>query len=164
MPVESELTAAFADAARHELREAAEQVRHCVAQLTDDDIWARPDERLNTIGNLILHLCGNLRQWVIHSVGGALDVRDRPAEFAQREAIPSAELLKRLVETVAEADEVLARVTPEELVRVRHIQIGERTGAAAIFHSVSHFVGHAQEITHMARRRLGENYMLRREY
>jgi hypothetical protein len=164
MPTDTEVTRAFADAARHELREAAEQIRHCVAQLTDEDLWHRPDDRVNAIGNLILHLCGNLRQWVIHSVGGAADVRDRPAEFAQRDPIPSAELLQLLVETVAEADAVLARLTPDELVRSRHIQIGQRTGVAAIFHSVSHFVGHAQEITHMTRRRLGAGYQVRKQY
>jgi hypothetical protein len=153
-----QLTSAFVDAARKELAEALAKIRHCLAQLTDDDVWWRPNDKMNAIGNLVLHLCGNMRQWIISGVGGAADVRDRPAEFAQRQLIPSAELLKRLVDTVAEADQVIGRVDPANLVHVRKVQYGEPTGAGAIFHSVSHFVGHTQEIIYVTRLRTGEAY------
>ena len=161
---EHQLTVVFIDAARNELRGAAEQIAHCVNQLTDEQIWARRMEQMNAVGNLILHLCGNLRQWVVHGVGGAPDVRDRPAEFARRQVLPRAQLLEMLKTTVAEADDALARCDSANLVRERHVQIGPHTGAAAIFHSVSHFVGHTQEITYIARLALGGAYQFRRSY
>lgn len=164
MSAEQQVTAAFTDAARYELRHATEQVAHCLNQLSDGQVWHRPDERMNAIGNLVLHLCGNLRQWVISGVGGAPDVRDRPAEFAQRDPVPPAALLEKLANAVGEADAALARCDAANLVRVRHVQIGPQTGAAAVFHSVSHFVGHAQEITSMTRLLLGEAYRFRRHY
>jgi hypothetical protein len=140
------------------LEEALRKIEHCVQQLSDEDVWWRPSEQMNSIGNIILHLSGNLRQWIIAGVGGAPDVRDRPAEFAQRGAIPRQELLERLRSTVEEAKAALARCDGNNLLRPRHVQHGSVTGMHAAYHSVSHFVGHTQEITYITRMRLGERY------
>jgi len=69
----------FVRESQRTLDEAAGKIEHCVRQLTDDDIWWRPSEQMNSIGNIILHRCGNVGQWIVAGLGGAPDVRDRPA-------------------------------------------------------------------------------------
>ncbi len=56
-----ELAAAVGAAAAHKLDSALERIQHCLGQLTDGQVWHRSQPGLNSIGNLILHLCGNLR-------------------------------------------------------------------------------------------------------
>src|SRR5262249_53880200 len=115
---------------------------------------------LNSIGNRILHLCGNVRQWIVAGLGGAADSRDRPAEFAERSTIPKEELLGRLEAVVGEARAVLARQTGRQLLAAPPIQGFDVTGLAAIFDSLPHFRGHTQEIIHLTRLQLGDAYKL----
>jgi hypothetical protein len=153
-----ELAAAVGAAAAHELDSALDRIKHCLGQLTDEQMWHRSGPGLNSIGNVLLHLCGNLRQWVVAGVGGAPDVRDRPAEFAERGPIPKQALLDRLEAAVGEAKRVLGGVDARRLVEVRRIQGFDVTGLAAMFDSVPHFRGHTQEIVHMTRLLLGDAY------
>ena len=69
------------------------KIAHCLDQLSEEQVWWRPADSMNSIGNLILHLCGNMRQWMVAGIGGAADIRQRSAEFAERGPIPKAELL-----------------------------------------------------------------------
>src|ERR1041384_2560843 len=78
------------------------KIERCLEKLTDEQIWWRANEESNSIGNLILHLCGNARQWIICGVGSRPDHRNRDSEFAQRESIPRAELLTLLRSTLSE--------------------------------------------------------------
>lgn len=144
--------------AAHELNEAMNRIEHCLRQLTDDQIWWRPSESQNSIANLILHLCGNLRQWLHSGLTGAEDHRNRPAEFAQRQAIPTADLLALLRQTVAETTISVSNISPAEMLRVRRIQGFDQTALGAIFHSVPHFRGHTQEIIYRTRCFLGDKY------
>jgi hypothetical protein len=153
-----ELAAAVGAAAAHELESALNRIKHCLGQLNDEQVWWRSQPSLNSIGNLILHLGGNLRQWIVAGVGSASDIRNRPAEFAGRRPIPKEELLGRLEAIVEEAKRVLAGVDARQLAEVRSIQGFDVTGVAAIFDSVPHFRGHTQEIIHMTRLQLGDAY------
>src|SRR6267154_4245829 len=90
--------------------------------LTDEQIWWRANPQSNSIGNLLLHLSGNVRQWIVCSLDGAPDERDRDAEFAQRDAIPRDELLARLRETLTEADAALAKLDTSKLLENHSIQ------------------------------------------
>jgi hypothetical protein len=137
---------------------ALDRIKHCLGQLDDEQVWWRSQPSLNSIGNLILHLCGNVRQWIVAGVGGASDNRNRPAEFAERGLIPKDELVRRLESVVAEAKQALAFVTARQLVDVHRIQGSNVTGLAAIFDSVPHFRGHTQEIVHITRLQLGDAY------
>jgi Protein of unknown function (DUF1572) len=153
-----ELAAVVGAAAAHELENALMRIKHCLGQLNDEQVWRRSQPSLNSIGNLILHLCGNLRQWIVAGVGGASDVRNRPAEFAEHGLIPKDELMRRLEAVVEETKPILAGVDARQLVEVRRIQGFDVTGVAAIFNSVPHFRGHTQEIVHMTRLQLGDAY------
>jgi hypothetical protein len=153
-----ELAAVVGTAAAHELDSARNRIKHCLGQLNDEQVWRRSQPSLNSLGNLILHLCGNLRQWIVAGVSCASDVRNRPAEFAERGPIPKEELMRRLEGVVEEAKHILAGVNAQQLVEVRRIQGFDVTGAAAIFDSVAHFRGHTQEIVHMTRLQLGDAY------
>jgi hypothetical protein len=153
-----ELAAAVGAAAANELTSALARIRHCLGQLTDEQVWWRPRPGLNSVGNLVLHLCGNLRQWVVVGLGGGTDSRDRPAEFAERGPIPKAELLRRLEAVVDEARAVLARQTAGRLLEARRVQGFDVTGLAAVFDSVPHFRGHTQEIVGLTRLQLGDAY------
>ncbi|MCE9534512.1 MAG: DUF1572 domain-containing protein [Planctomycetes bacterium] len=141
-----------------ELNQALDRLRHCLDQLTDSQVWLRESPEMNSIGNLMLHLAGNVRQWIIAGVGSAKDDRRRQTEFDERTPFPKAELWSKLAGTVAEAKAVLEKVDVAEWQRVRRIQSFEVTGFGAALHSVSHFRGHVQEIIHMTRTILGDGY------
>ena len=83
-----QLASALGLEASHELGQALGKIEHCVNQLTEEQVWWRPDESQNSIGNLILHLRGNLRQWIVSGLGGAKDERNRPLEFSERDSVP----------------------------------------------------------------------------
>jgi len=154
----SDISSAFISAARHNLSEGFRKIEHCLSQLADEQIWWRPRPEMNSIANLILHLFGNMRQWLISGVGGAKDVRNRPAEFADRSNRRKAEVLGILQKVVSEADAILDRLTPQQLAAPRRIQGYDTTVIAAIFDTVAHFRGHVQEIIHMTREQVGEKY------
>ena len=141
-----------------ELTQAFTRIKHCIDQLTDDEIWLRPEPQMNSIGNLLLHLNGNVRQWIIANLGGEKDIRNRPAEFAERGPIPSHNLMHQLEATVDEAKIILETQTAEVWLKGKKIQHFETTGFGAGLHSVVHFWGHVQEIIHMTRIITGAKY------
>jgi hypothetical protein len=157
-PNAATLSAALAAEASHELADALARIEHCLGQLTDEQVWWRADESRNSVGNLLLHLVGNLRQWIVSGIGGAADTRVRHAEFSERRPLAKAELIARLHAAVGDACGALASQSPADLLRTRRIQGFEVTGLGAVFHSVPHFRGHTQEIVHLTRTLLGDAY------
>jgi hypothetical protein len=141
-----------------EMANALKRIKHCLDQLSDEQIWWRAAPSLNCIGNLILHLCGNVRQWIIVGLDSGQDTRNRPAEFAEQGPIPRTELEQRLDAVVGEAGNVLRRQQAEQLLQVRRIQGMDVSGLEALFDSVPHFRGHTQEIVSMTRLQLGQAY------
>jgi uncharacterized damage-inducible protein DinB len=154
----NQLSRAIGSEAAKELESAIKKIVNCVDQLSEAQIWSRENESRNSIANLMLHMAGNLRQWIISGVGGAKDTRDRQSEFDQRTPLPKSQLLSSLQKTVAEAATAMANVTADVLLRVRHVQRGDVSALEAILHSVAHFRGHTQEIIHMTRDLLGDSY------
>jgi hypothetical protein len=135
-----------------------ERIGHCLGQLSDQQVWWRPRAEMNSIGNLVLHLTGNVRQWIVAGLGGAPNVRVRPQEFAERGPIPKAEIWRNLTAVVAAANEALSRTDAEQLLAPRRIQGYVVTGLGALFDSVPHFRGHTQEIICLTRLQLGDGY------
>jgi uncharacterized damage-inducible protein DinB len=128
------------------LRDYLLKIERCLEKLTDDQIWWRANEQSNSIGNLILHLCGNARQWIVCGVGSQADNRDRDSEFAQRDAIPGHELLTLLRTTLADVETTLESLDPATLLDRRPIQGHDVDILEAIFHVTEHFSMHTGQI------------------
>jgi uncharacterized damage-inducible protein DinB len=128
------------------LDEYLPKIERCLERLTDEQIWWRANEETNSIGNLVLHLCGNARQWIVSGVGGETDARNRDAEFAQRETIARAELIRLLRATLADVGRVLNGLDPATLLERRTIQGSDVDVLQAIFHVTEHFSMHAGQI------------------
>jgi hypothetical protein len=156
------------DASQHFLEQARwyfassflPKIEHCLSRLTDEDVWWRANEASNSVGNLVLHLSGNVQQWIIGGVGNAPYTRDRQHEFGERGPIPRDELLARLKTTLAQADEVLAEVDPARLLERKEIQGCDVTVLEAILRIVQHFALHTGQILLLTKLRAGEDLKL----
>ena len=122
------------------------KIERCVELLNDEQVWWRANPESNSIGNLLLHLSGNVRQWIGVGLGGTPDHRNRDAEFAQRDVIPREQLLETLRETLNEADATLAAFDANRLEQRLTIQKLDTSALAAIFHVVEHFSMHTGQI------------------
>lgn len=141
-----------------ELGQALGRIEHCLEQLTDAQAWWRPRADLNSVGNLVLHLAGNVRQLICSGVGGAADARDRQAEFDARGPVPRAELLAALRAAVADATAVLTGPAAADWGRVCAFRGRPATALGLAVRCVAHFRGHAQEVIHLTRAVLGDAY------
>jgi uncharacterized damage-inducible protein DinB len=138
--------ALLAEAERRLFEESLPRLRSCLAQLSEEEIWRRPNESLSAVGNLVLHLAGNARQWIVSGLGGAADGRDRGAEFAATGPLPTPELLHHLESTMEEVRTVLRATDPTELLVRRPVQAFEESGLSIVVHVVEHFSYHVGQI------------------
>jgi uncharacterized damage-inducible protein DinB len=136
----------FLDFSGRKLDELYHRIDTCLERLSEDQIWARGKENENAAGNLVLHLCGNVRQWIIANIGGQPDRRDRDSEFSARSSISKQELRNRLHATVQEAVQVIGSVPAERLTERLTIQGYEGSVLEAIYHVVEHFSMHAGQL------------------
>ncbi len=127
------------------------RLRACVESLSEEQVWWRPNQSSNSIGNLVLHLNGNVRQWLVASFNGQADRRNRPAEFGEREQLSAHALLEQLAATMREASEVLARLTQADLSAPYDIQGYHVTGVDAVYQVVEHFGMHYGQILYIAK-------------
>jgi hypothetical protein len=134
-----------------------------VEPLSEAQVWWRPNPASNSIGNLILHLNGNVRQWLVASFNRLEDDRDRPAEFNAQEGIPAAVLLETLGATLREAEDVLARLTEAELVAPYEIQGYHVKGLDAVYQVVEHFGMHYGQIVYITKTVCGADLGFYRE-
>jgi uncharacterized damage-inducible protein DinB len=156
---------AFLRQVRFRLREDYRvKISRALEVLNEEEVWWRPNEASNSIGNLLLHLAGNVRQWAVAGIGGAPDLRDRPREFSERSQLNQAELLAQLDAALDEAEAVIARIEEElaasqsdaALQRERLIQGFPQTVQDALFHIVEHFSYHTGQIIYIAKFHEGE--------
>lgn len=122
------------------------KIERCLDLLTDEQLWWRANSQSNSIGNLLLHLSGNARQWIVCGLGSSTDSRDRDSEFAQRELIPREELRALLKQTLIDVDKTLAKFDAAALLDPRVIQGLEVSALEAILHVVEHFSMHTGQI------------------
>ena len=134
------------------------KIQHCLQQLAEEQIWWRPRPAINSVGNLCLHLCGNLRQWGIVPFSDQQDNRDREAEFSKDARVPKADLLRDLESVVLESKNLWTQLDEAELLKRTEIQGFEVNLMQAISHTSSHFVGHAHQIIMLTRMQLGDDY------
>ena len=159
--------AAFKGEACFTLDYSRDRMLHAAGQLAPDQLWHRPHPAMNAVGNLLLHVAGNLRQWI--TVGcdphqSLPDDRDRPAEFAATAGPDFDQLSEKLRAAVDDAKATIASLNKDHLLETRTIQGFPVTGMGAIWHSVSHLEGHAQEAIYAARLILGDAYRFKDRY
>jgi uncharacterized damage-inducible protein DinB len=148
----------FVDFSRNKLlNQYWPRLRKAVEPLSLEQIWWRPNEASNSIGNLLLHLNGNVWQWLVASFNQLEDKRDRPAEFNATGDLSASDLLDRLGQTIDEAAKVFARLTPGQLLATMHIQGYTVTGLAAVYQVVEHFGLHYGQIVYITKMQEGRD-------
>ena len=138
----------------NKLTQMAGYIEVCVERLDSEQVWQGPQ---NSVGNLVLHLCGNVRQWIGTSIGGAVDVRQREREFAASSRMSTEELLLLLNGTVGEAVAILRGLEPDRLTERVPTQDGERHALEVIYQVVGHFQQHAGQIIFATKQLTGED-------
>jgi uncharacterized damage-inducible protein DinB len=136
----------FLEFSAGKLDELTGRIETCLEMLDDERIWARGGGNENAIGNLVLHLCGNVRQWIVSGVGGAADIRQRETEFAAHGGVAADELAAKLRTTVGEATQVIRSLTAERLSRRFVVQGYDVSELEAIYHVVEHFSMHTGQV------------------
>jgi len=156
---ESALAGEFCERSIHHLREEfLPRIERAITQLGDADLWWRPNPECTSAGNLLLHLEGNVRQWILSGLAQHMDERVRSSEFEAIDGADSATLLARLRSTVLQACDVIRDADEETLMQRHDIQIFEGvTGLAAILHVVEHFSWHTGQIAWIAKMRTGQD-------
>lgn len=148
----------FIESSRVFLREDyLPKLLYCIETMKDEDLWWRPNEVSNSAGNLMLHLCGNVRQWIVSSIGGVEFKRNRDAEFAARGPIPKLQLVDNLKQVLAEVDDVLAHIQNDRLMHRLKIQKFETSTLQAVYHVVEHFSYHLGQILYIYKLRTGND-------
>jgi uncharacterized damage-inducible protein DinB len=122
------------------------KIRACVALLSEEQVWWRPNEASNSVGNLLLHLSGNLSQWVLATLGGLVFERHRAEEFRARGGPPKGDLLQRLEEVVRATRAVIGSLGTLDLERPRQVQGYDTDGLGVVFHVVEHMSYHTGQI------------------
>lgn len=137
-----------------------QRLHHCLGQLSEKQIWWRPDDDMNSVGTLITHICGSFRQWTITHINNEEDLRDRPAEFLNNAKITKEELV--LVATKLQSDFITAihNLNSSRLTEERRIQGYVVTLLSAIFRALTHLEGHIGQIVLLTRIQLGDHYKI----
>jgi len=133
------------------------KLKQCLEDMQEQDVWWRPNEQSNSVGNLILHLCGNLKQWILNSLGGQKFERDRDAEFAERRPRPKAELIAAIEATVNDVSTVLGELPASRLLERFPVQGYTTSRLQAIYHVVEHFSYHLGQILYIYKLRTGKD-------
>jgi len=129
------------------IEENTRRIATCISLLTDQEVWHRPNESSNSIGNLMLHLCGNITQYIISSLGETKDNRNRDLEFSQKGNITKTLLLEKLENTISKAIEVIKKTTREKLIKIHAVQGFQLSGIGIIIHVVEHYSYHTGQIS-----------------
>lgn len=157
-PSAGEISQEFIQESIHLLRESTHKINHCLNQLDSAQIWWRPEPGLNSIGNLILHLCGNLNQWAVCGITESKSNRQREQEFSSEAHVSLEDLRAKLQRTVDQACQILESLSAGVLLESREIQGFSVSVLGAISHTVSHFVGHTHQIIYITRLQKGAQY------
>ena len=147
----------FLNVSVNKLTQSVDRIAICLGKLSDDQIWARGHENENAVGNLVLHLCGNVRQWIMHGLGGQPDIRVRDSEFAAAGGMNAAELTAQIRGTIEEAVKILGTLPPDRLTQSYQIQGRSASGVEAVMNVVEHFGQHAGQIVYATKNLTGQD-------
>lgn len=133
------------------INENPPRIEQCLSELSEDEIWFRPNESLNSVGNLILHLCGNIRQYAISGLSETTDSRSRSLEFSSKDNFSKSELLNMLESTVQEAIQVANTLSEEQLLKTFKVQCYSLSGLGILIHVAEHFSYHTGQIAFLTK-------------
>ena len=139
-------TAEFIDQSVHRLQENTPKIQKCLHELTEQEVWQRPNPSSNSMGNIVIHLCGNITQYILSSLGHTKDIRERDKEFLAEGGYTRAELLEKLNTTVTNAVAVIRNLKDEEMLNVRSIQGHDLSAIGIILHVVEHYSYHTGQV------------------
>lgn len=139
-------TKEFIEQSIFRMEENNARIEKCLALLSEEEVWKKPNASSNSIGNLILHLCGNIRQYIVSSLGNAEDFRNRDSEFTATGGFSKKELLDKLLSTVGAAVNTLNNLKEQDLTAVKSVQGFDLSGIGIIIHVVEHYSYHAGQI------------------
>ena len=128
------------------LEENTLRVEKCLNDLSEKEVWLKPNNSTNSVGNLILHLCGNITQYIVSSLGDDEDKRNRDLEFTTSGGYNKSELIDKLDSTVTQAVDIINNLSEDELLRVRSVQAYELSGTGILIHVVEHYSYHTGQI------------------
>ena len=151
----------FLEQTNKRIHNSSERIIHCLKQLEDEHIWYRPDSEVNSIGIIINHLCGNLRQWIISGIGGAEDIRQRPLGFDDSKKLTNNELKDKFQGIISDCGKIINDSNPDNLLEERRIQGFDESALSAIYAAATHLELHAGQIIYITRLILRSNYKLR---
>lgn len=147
----TEFSTLFVHAVVAKFQQDLAQIVRCANLLSTDELWSRPNEHCNSVANLILHLTGNVTQWVIAGLHGERFDRDRPAEFAAREHRPAAQIVPPLEFAVGRAIQIIGALHAEHLVARYSIQGYDVSGVDVVYHVGEHFSFHTGQVVHITK-------------
>jgi uncharacterized damage-inducible protein DinB len=142
----SDLDRLFVGHSVQKLEQMTNHIETCLARLTEEQIWQRGSAPENSVGNLVLHLCGNLGQWIGHYIGGRPDTRDRPKEFAVDSRLGKTELKDKLRKAVEAAKSDIASLDASALARPITTTDSQTTALNLVYQVVGHFQEHTGQI------------------
>ncbi len=146
------LTTAFiAEIKRRLFEESMFRLKKCLTELTEAQIWYRPNKSSNSVGNLVLHLHGNVRQWVVAGLGKNKDIRERQQEFDEQGPVPVAKMLADMEQLMIEVDAILDNTTSADLLEVRNVQGYQESGLSILVHITEHFSYHIGQMTYIVK-------------
>jgi uncharacterized damage-inducible protein DinB len=131
--------------------ESIPRIKKCLDLLNEDEVWRRPNQHSNSVGNLTLHVCGNARQWIVSGLGKKRDIRKRQEEFDELGPIPKADLIRMLDFLIIELDSVLEKVDVPLLMGLHKVQAYEESGVSILIHVIEHFSYHTGQITYFVK-------------
>lgn len=133
---------------RRLINEGVVRIKQCLEHLTEGQIWHQPNQNSNSVGNIILHLCGNVRQWILTGLAGQEDNRERDREFELTSRVSAEKLVEKLDKLMKEVSDYLDEMPVEILLEKRNVQGFEETGLSILIHVVEHFSYHVGQITY----------------
>lgn len=139
---------AIADVKRRLIEESLPRINKCLDELTLEEVWHKQNGNTNSVGNLILHLCGNVRQYVLSGIDGQEDVRERDLEFSEPGPIDKQILRSRVADLMNEVNDALDRVTADDMIREVSVQGFKENVTSILIHVTEHFSYHVGQITY----------------
>ncbi len=155
--MDNEIGVLFLKSSSAKLEQMTGYLKTCLGKLSDEQVWERHGAHENAVGNLVLHLCGNMQQWIMHGCGGAPDVRVRDREFSAADGLKAAQLMEHFEATVSEAREVIGSLPPARLAERTTPQGREVSVLEAIYQVVGHVQQHTGQIILLTKQMTGKD-------